>query len=167
MQHLQCCGIFLMFTQPRSHLPNSRGGVGRVNKARNKVKLSENRWGTAGPKSRLENCARRCGKGDFARSTRSANTDCSQRDCRRPPPQGFSGKRPPGFVASQSKIHQGLLPEGHHPSSRLACSPNLWPRHPRLFGRGLQDCVAGEMYGTEWNPSLPVQGLIACDCGMN
>src|SRR6266849_11067686 len=40
-----------------------------------------------------------------------------------PPPGGLSRKRPSGFVAPQSKIHQG-----YSPSSRLI-------RFPELFGR--------------------------------
>jgi hypothetical protein len=144
-------------------------------------KESSNSWGTADHKSRLENCARRCGKGDFAIATRSANTDCSQRDCR---PEGFRAKgrlallllgrrttrdsfrrgtipcaAPCSLLPENSALrsfqtgsragapHAGcssvaaplrrLLPEGHHPFSRRASSPNLWPRHPQLFMRWL------------------------------
>jgi hypothetical protein len=64
-------------------------------------KESENRWGTADPKSLLENCAGRCGNGYFARPTQSglngltaawewgANSHHSQPCCR---PKGFRAK---------------------------------------------------------------------------
>src|SRR6185437_9916085 len=45
-----------------------------------------------------------------------------------PPPGGFSRKRPSGFVAPQSKIHQG-----YSPSSRLAIRPFPRKQHPAEF----------------------------------
>src|SRR5258708_6006662 len=93
-----------------------------------KEKGNENRLGTADPKSLFENCARRCGKGDLARPTRSANSHCSQGDCR---PKGFRAKgRLASLLLSRRSTRDILL--------RRVSPADLFPENsaPRSFQTG-------------------------------